>query len=271
MVALEKGLSQDNLATRHKFMGGSDANILMNGSPTDVHGLYLLKRQEVEPEDWSWVLPVQIGVQTEPLNVKWFEHATGLKVDIEEYPRMDKHHSFRRATLDGWIDSEKAILECKHVNQFAKFSEKVEQYLPQLHHNMSVCGVEKAYLSVFMGTFNYEWCEVKLDLFYAATLLEREKEFWECVQTGKPPAGFEPVAPPVPQDEMRTVDMTSNNAWASWAGEYLENKKPAATFKKATEELKTLVEADVRLASGHGVQIKRAKGGSLRISEAKND
>ena len=274
-VELETGLSAENLATRKNYIGGSDANILMNGSPEDIYNLYLQKIGEAGGPELDWVLPVQIGVQTEPLNVKFFEHATGRKVRHKGDAVVCPDHAFRRATLDGiihfktdYFDAE-AIFEAKHVNQFAKIDEVVEKYMPQLTHNMQVCGVSKAYLSVFIGTFTHEIVEVELDSFYAATLLEREQEFWKCVQDKTPPTGMEPVAAPVPPSEFRTIDMEGNNEWASSAADWLENKAAAKKFEDSKKALKTHIDAYVGLATVNVVKNKRAKNGNLNIGVVK--
>lgn len=268
-ITLEVGLSAENIETRKNYIGGSDANILMNGSPEDIHNLYLQKIGEGPGPDLDWVLPVQIGVQTEPLNVKFFEHASELFVSRVGLEVVSPDHDFRRATLDGWIPECQAIFEAKHVNQFAKIDEVVEKYMPQLTHNMQVCGVSKAYISVFIGTFTHEIVEVELDVFYGATLLQREMDFWMCVQSKTPPEGFDPVAAPKAPSEFRDVSMEGNNAWADLATDWTENKTEAAKFEKAKKGLKELIEPDVGLATGHGVQINRSKSGSLIIGVEK--
>ena len=61
--------------------------------------------------------------------------------------------------------------------------------------------------------------------------------------------------------------MTGSNAWASFAAVWLENKAAAKKHTTATKELKALVEADVKKASGHGIAINRAKNAALTIRE----
>lgn len=268
-IALEQGLSKENLETRHNFLGGSDANTLLNGTPTQVYDLWLEKIGEKAPDDLSWVLPVQMGVQSEPLNVKWFAHETGHSVLLEDKPRVSTEIPFMRATLDGWVPEQQAVLECKHVNQFSKIDEVVQKYMPQLHHNMIVCECEKAFLSVFIGTVTYELVEVPLEEFYAASLLKRERDFWKCVQDRVAPEGFEPVEAPAAPTEFITVDMQGHNEWASHASDWLLNKDAAKTFDASAKALKGLMEPNCGHAHGHGVEIKRAKNGSLRIGEEK--
>ena len=61
--------------------------------------------------------------------------------------------------------------------------------------------------------------------------------------------------------------MASNNAWASAAVDYLEHQTAAKKFTAADKALKGLIEPDVKRAFGHGVEINRAKNGSLRIKK----
>jgi predicted phage-related endonuclease len=70
-TALQKGLNA-NLERRH-FIGGSDARTIMGDDESALVHLWREKRGEVEPEDLSGNLIVQLGVVTEPLNRHWFE------------------------------------------------------------------------------------------------------------------------------------------------------------------------------------------------------
>src|SRR5208282_2965501 len=62
---------------RRYFIGGSDARIIMGDDEAALLRLWGEKRGEVEPEDLSGNLIVQLGVITEPLNRHWFERNTG--------------------------------------------------------------------------------------------------------------------------------------------------------------------------------------------------
>jgi predicted phage-related endonuclease len=63
-------------AERRSFIGGSDARIIMGDDDAALLRLWREKRGEVEPEDLSTNLIVQLGVVTEPLNRHWFERNT---------------------------------------------------------------------------------------------------------------------------------------------------------------------------------------------------
>jgi len=78
------------LAERRTRIGGSDAPKIVQGL---WHELWLEKTSRAEPEDLSWVLPVQIGIVTEPLNIGFFERATGKDVfardSVYRHPAYD--------------------------------------------------------------------------------------------------------------------------------------------------------------------------------------
>ena len=58
---------------RRHFIGGSDARIIMGPDEAALIRLWKEKRGEVEPEDLSSNLVVQLGVATEALNRAWYE------------------------------------------------------------------------------------------------------------------------------------------------------------------------------------------------------
>src|SRR5262249_5263607 len=64
-------------ADRRYFIGGSDARIIMSDDEAALLRLWREKRGELEPEDLSGNLVVQLGVVTEPLNRHWYQANTG--------------------------------------------------------------------------------------------------------------------------------------------------------------------------------------------------
>ena len=66
---------------RRAFIGGSDARIIMGEDENALLRLWREKRGEVEPEDLSGNLIVQLGNATEELNRRWFERNTGQVAD----------------------------------------------------------------------------------------------------------------------------------------------------------------------------------------------
>lgn len=270
------GLSEDAIAKRVRSIGGSDANTIMSGDEAAILSLWEQKTGRRPADDLSDVLPVVMGSFTEPLNAAWFEKQTGLIVEDRGLPLACARDPWRTATLDGRTahpDAEHhadngAVWEAKHVGSFWKDDALLAKYQPQLHHNMAVAGARKAHLSIFKGNADWLHFEVDYDDAYGAALRKAEWEFWMAVQADEPPVPYAAPKPPA-ADALREVDMTGNNAWSAFAADWLANRDAAKTHDKAAKELKALVEADVKLATGHGVKISRSKSGALTIGEAK--
>ena len=72
---------------RRYFIGGSDARIVMGWDEAALLRLWREKRGEIEPEDLSGNLVVQLGVVTEDLNRRWYEANT--KEIITDVQRLD--------------------------------------------------------------------------------------------------------------------------------------------------------------------------------------
>jgi hypothetical protein len=67
---------------RQTFIGGSDARIVIGDDEAALLRLWREKRGEIEPEDLSGNLIVQLGVVPEPLNRHWFERNRGRAVKL---------------------------------------------------------------------------------------------------------------------------------------------------------------------------------------------
>jgi predicted phage-related endonuclease len=263
-------LTAEQIAKRRFSIGGSDANTIMGGNAEAIHALWEIKLGKREPDDLSWVLPVQFGHVTEDLNRRWYAHETGHEVTQAGKECTHAEHSFLTCTLDGIVFAKSAVFEAKCVNAFSNIDETAQKYMGQLHHNMAVTGLKRSVLSIFIGTLKYDHLIVDADPFYSATLLENELAFWASVQGGKPPGDLQTIATPqVGPVKLRTVDMKGNNAWASHAADWLKHKDGAKAFETAAKELKGLMATDMGEAFGGGLKISRAKNGSLTIRESK--
>lgn len=263
---MQLGLTKEQLEFRLNGIGGSEANMIMSGDNQKVMDLWLVKTKQAQPEDLSSILPVQMGSYTEPFNRYWYEKVTGNRVTNDGETRISFDYSFMMCTLDGITHEGKAVWEAKHVSAFAKEEEILERYMPQLTHNMLVCGVETAVLSVFFGNHKHFFADVKLDKDYADQLITAETEFWRCVKNK-----IEPViiVPKYEGPVERKVDMTGNNAWASAASDFVKTQKAAKDHESAKKLLKELVEPDVKEAYGHGIIASRSSNGAITIKGAK--
>jgi hypothetical protein len=78
-----------NIADRRCFIGGSDARIIVGNDEAALLRLWREKQGEVEPEDLSGNLIVQLGRVTEELNRRWYQVNTGQVItDMRRYFRF---------------------------------------------------------------------------------------------------------------------------------------------------------------------------------------
>lgn len=256
-------LTAEQIVFRQRGIGGSDANTLSSGDDDRIMRLWREKRGETQPDDLSDVLAVQMGSFTEPLNRSWFTKQTGRAVTHDGDHRMSLDEPFMLCNLDGLTDNGATVWEGKHLSAFTKEDDALARYLPQLTHNMIVCGLKRAVLSCFFGNAKFACFDVALDPIYAAQLIAAERDFWECVETGRAPVAVYVAAPVEP---IRTADMTGRNDWAAAAADWIRTRQTAQDHTAAAKALKGMVEADVIRAFGHGLEIKRDKRGALSIS-----
>jgi len=249
---------------RRAFIGGSDARIIMGEDEATLVRLWREKRGEIEADDLSNILIVQLGIATEELNRRWYERNTGHAVKDVQRRLVHPVHSWMAATLDGRVEPDGAVFEAKFMLPW-NFSEEeaVQKYTPQLQHNMWVCHARSAALSIITG--GGKWIEiiVRADPLYQHLLLTAERKFWRCVQSGESPRLFG-LEPPKPRLEaVRVVDMTSSNSWAEFAGIYRQTRAAYEDHEAARANLKKLMPEDAKEASGHGLRAKRSKSGAV--------
>jgi hypothetical protein len=251
-------------ADRRHFIGGSDARIIMGDDETSLVRLWQEKRGELEPEDLSENLIVQLGTVTEALNRSWFQRNTGNTIrDIQKRVRHGVHR-WMAATLDGVVEQTSAVFEAKFMLPWS-FTEEAAaaKHMAQLQHNMWVVAARSAVLSVITGGGKWVEITVHADPLYQHLLLTAERKFWRCVQTGERPNLFG-VEPPRPRLEaVRIVDMSSSNLWGELAAVYLRTRSAHGEHELAKAELKKIVPEDAKQAFGHGIRARRSKSGAV--------
>lgn len=264
---MKLGLTPEQIAERHKGIGGSDAGKIMAG---EWYQLWAEKTGVAKPEDLSRVLPVQLGSFTESFNAFWFTQETGRAVSNRGELVVSKKYPFMRCNLDGLTtaDDLRAIWQAKHVSGREPVEVVTQRYTPQVTHEMLVLGVERAVLSLLIGTDKFVAVDLVLDEFYASQLVDQERKFWHHVETKTPPPDAPVIAAPVAIKEMRKLDLSADNMFVALASDWLANKAAAATFKAAEAGLKAKVPDDVSEARGGGIVVKR-DGRGLKIGAEK--
>jgi predicted phage-related endonuclease len=254
---------------RRYFIGGSDARIIMGTDEAVLNRLWREKRGQVEAEDLSGNLVVQLGLVTEELNRRWYQANTGqVLIDVQQQIR---HPALKwmAATLDGRVEATGAVFEAKFMLPWA-FSEEAaaEKYMPQLQHNMWVVAARSAVLSVITG--GGKWVEITThaDPLYQHLLVTAERKFWRCVESGEQPQLFGVEPPKARLEAIRIVDMTASNTWAEFAAVFTRTRQPHLEHEQAKVELKNLMPEDAKEAIGHGVRAKRSKAGAISFDLA---
>ena len=256
---------------RRHFIGGSDSRIIMGKDEARLVRLWQEKRGEVEPEDLSGNLIVQLGLATEDLNRRWYEIQSG--TTITDVQRHVRHPAVRwlGATLDGRVSGSDAVFEAKFMLPWS-FSEEaaIEKHMAQLQHNMWVVTARSAVLSIITG--GGKWVEIvaPADPLYQHLIITAERKFWRCVENGERPSLFG-VDPPKPRLEaIRIVDMSTSNAWAEFAGIFTRTRSAHQEHEAAKAELKSLMPEDAKEAIGHGLRAKRSKSGAVSFDLLSN-
>lgn len=165
---------------------------------------------ETGPLDLSHVLAVQIGRETERLNLDWLHRRVeGSSLFRLPQPGMvagrieavgDEAVVARgryRAKADGFLvlpELGAMVVEAKHVSE-GRFAGRVQaEYLPQLFVTMHVCGLGLGVLSVFYGLSRHTAYFVAWDDGYWAGIEREVDGFLAHLQLGIPPDGEEAPA-----------------------------------------------------------------------------
>jgi predicted phage-related endonuclease len=173
MKKKQKETKQD----RTKSIGGSDATRIFDG---DWYQLWSEKVGETKPADLSEVLPVQMGITTESLNIQWFERLFKTKIKDKQLHLIHPKYNFITANLDGRL-KDGAIFDAKHTNAFSTSAKVAVKYNAQMQHYMMVANSNKSILSVFFGNLKHEVIEIPRDDDFIERLLNAEVLFWHMV------------------------------------------------------------------------------------------
>lgn len=189
-------LEQEWLELRRKGLGGSDVATAMGLSPwKSPMQLYLEKTGEIDPEPltsevvyWGTVLESVIADRFAELHPE---------LTVEEPKQMLAHsdYPFMLANLDRVVitsDGKQGVLEVKTTSATQSDKWKDDNvpihYVLQVQHYLAVTGYDFAYIACLIGGQNYVERYIERDEELIAQLIDKESEFWNCVETKTPPA-----------------------------------------------------------------------------------
>lgn len=248
------------LELRKTKIGASDSPIIMQVSPWKTpYQLWLEKMGKHKSEDIKSP-NMKRGIILEEKARERFMDMTGLFV----LPSVEFHkeNEFMMASLDG-IDIEKEnIVEIKCPNaddHFAAVGNMVpEKYFPQLQHQLEVCQLDMAYYFSFDGNDGVI-VKVYRDDKYIKNMVQKEKEFWECMQNKIPPELIE-------RDYIKRNDSQWQEAASKWSSTHTLLKKLEIQEKEQRERLISL--SMNKNSIGGGIKLSKIiRKGSVDYSE----
>lgn len=186
MIALEQN-TVEWLEFRKTKIGSSDAPVIMGESPWKTP--QQLWEEKMGLKESSYENPaMQRGKQLEAEARRAFELETGLVM----WPNVLIHseHEFIIASLDGiTMDGQVAVeIKCpgQRSHKMALKGEIPKHYQIQMQHQLAVTGLQEMFYYSYDGQ-NGVTFKIQRDDALIETLLEKEQEFFRCMQESTPP------------------------------------------------------------------------------------
>lgn len=178
---------------RSEGLGGSDIGTVLGfNNFKSPYQLWLEKTGQIEPDDISKKVAIQVGNELEDLIARIFTQETGIRVqkDNKSYFKDDK--PFLHANIDRKIIGGNALLECKTTGAHNKAQWEGDNvpasYLLQVQHYLNVLDYDYAYIAVIIGNFDFQYKRIERDQELIDLVEERATKFWlENVKQGIPP------------------------------------------------------------------------------------
>jgi len=249
LLDLQQG-SQEWLEVRKDKIGASDAPVIMCVSPWKTP--FQLWESKVKGGGQNVTTQaMQRGISMEPEIRRAHESATGKRflpvvAQSIEYPWMI-------ASLDGLSEDMTSAIEIKcagkNDHDHAKSGLVPDHYLPQLQHQMFVCGLDSiTYVSCSHNDINdIVSIRVVRDDEYIEEMLRAEECFYSCLKNKKAPEYLD-------ADFIEHVDTD----WLVCANEWRRLKGLLSIYEQQEKSMRALL---IKKSEGHN-----CKGGGVRLS-----
>tara|TARA_R110000824_G_scaffold2808_1_gene12804 strand:- start:2792 stop:3613 length:822 start_codon:yes stop_codon:yes gene_type:complete len=266
----------------HEKIGGTLACVIATGNHfrRTPYSEWRILIGEDSSEDLSDVFRVQLGIETEELNARFFSIRSGMSVDRSVEARglhQAKDEDYMVCQPDGFVNAYggvRSLFEAKHSGHMGNMESQIDRYYPQLQHNMYVTETQSAYLSVIFGNQDPEYCEIMRDDEWISRYLPVARDFWRCVITKTPPLEGRPVpkGKVIIAGRMEiTPDHPSHNEFHSASVAYIESKEASKKHEESKEQLKSLTPEGIQVTLGSLVEVRRDRRGYARIRERSVD
>ena len=257
-------LRQRSRLDRRLFIGGSDARIIMGSDEAALIRLWREKRGEAEPEDLSGNLIVQLGRPPRTSTAPGTSAIpAGRSVTCSAASSTRPSPGWRQPSTGLWRAPRPCSRPSSCCPGHSPRRRRPKSTWPSSSTTCGspICGARCCRSSP--AAANGWRSPSPWTRSISAYLVQAEKKFWRCVQSGEPPHLIN-AEPPRPRIEaIRIVDMSSSNSWAEFAGLFRNTREAFLDHERAKGELKALMPEDAKEAIGHGVRAKRSKSGAV--------
>lgn len=181
-------LTDEQRAKRIEGLGASDSAIIMGFSSYKTpYQLYLEKTGIITSEE-ELTEAQYWGNALEPLIIKRFSEENDV---IVSFPDTVYHpdYDFIFANLDGWIESENAIVEAKSANAFQRKEWDMAitdgiplSYIIQIAKQCAITNASRGYCAVLIGGIEYKQFTYERDAALEELIIRSDREFWHGVQ-----------------------------------------------------------------------------------------
>ena len=201
--------SPEWVGLRNKYIGASDAPIIMGESPWKTPFQLWQEKLAIKKMD-APNQSMERGISLEDEARESFIKQTGIEVK----PMVAKSlvHPWMLSSFDGVSANHDVIVEikCPGMNDHANACNGLipSKYLAQLFHQMITLGIDKAYYFSYTS-LSSKLLEININLKYSISLLEKEKEFFKCMQELEAPEMTK-------KDYKQIIDLNFIRAAAEW-------------------------------------------------------
>lgn len=187
--------SEEWHAMRLKHIGASDAPVIMGHSPWRKP-IDLWREKVGLSVNRKMTGPMMYGKQEEGNALEWFNNNYPLPTKYEVAPFFEpcvKFHSsiyYIMASLDGYCFHWQEALEIKcpgkKDHELASKNQVPKKYIAQLQHQIEVCNLDFIWYCSYSPTSQFMF-KVARDQPFIDEMLDKEAEFWYCVENFKEP------------------------------------------------------------------------------------
>ena len=248
--------SPEWLENRRKYIGASDAPVIMGVSPWSTPYKLFEDKMGISSNEGSDFIKNK-GHRLEIISRELFEKEFNIKVTPQVVYSKDK--SFMMCSLDGLSDDKKLAVEIKYAgkdkHEMARNGKIPECYYPQLQHQLACTGLNSIWYCSYNGD---EIINVLVDRDekYIEDMIEKEEKFWHGVQTFTPP-------PLTNKDYV----VKENTLWLDYAIRLreIDNFMKSLSSEKKFIRESLIEDCNGQSSKGHGVSL------SKRVSQGKVD